>query len=124
MNLGPRLRAEREAQGLTLDALSARCNVAIPNLSRIERGLADPRVSTVERIFAALGIEPWRGSTPATGPTSIEDIRQRAARGQDRLAAADLASPSPRARIMDKAEAGEDVRDEMDWLAAYETGTA
>jgi transcriptional regulator with XRE-family HTH domain len=120
MDLGPRLRAEREAQGLTLGALSIRSNVAVPNLSRIERGLADPRVSTVERIFAALGIEPWSGSTPATRPTSIEDIRQRAARGRDRLAAANLASPRPRARIIRKAEAGEDVSDQMDWLAAYE----
>lgn len=124
MDLGPRLRAEREAQGLTLDALSARCNVAIPNLSRIERGLADPRLSTVERIFAALGIEPSSGNAPAARPTSLEDIRQRAARGRDRLAAANLASPSPRAGIMRKADAGEDVRDEMDWLAAYEIETA
>ena len=54
MRVGQRLRAVREAQGLTLTELSDRCNVAIANLSRIERGLADPGVSTVERIFTSI----------------------------------------------------------------------
>lgn len=120
MNLGQRLRAAREAQGLTLASLSSRCGVAIPNLSRIERGLADPRLSTVERIFAALGIDPWAGTSPTEQPIPLEAVRQRAARGRRRLAAANLASPSPRARIMRRADSGDDVRDEMDWLSAYE----
>ncbi len=119
MDTGKRIRATRESQGLTLAELSARCNVAIPNLSRIERGIADPRISTVERIFEALGIRPWESASPDR-PQPLEAIRQRAARGRDRLAAIDLASPPPRARIVRKAAAGEDVRDEMDWLIAFE----
>lgn len=119
MDLRKRIRAAREGQGLTLAELSAQCNVAVPNLSRIERGLADPRISTVERIFAALGIRPWERERP-DGPQSLETIRRRAARGGERLAAVNLASPSPRTRIARKAAAGEDVRAELEWLVAFE----
>jgi transcriptional regulator with XRE-family HTH domain len=119
MDLGKRLRAARETRGLTLAELSSQCNVAIANLSRIERGLADPRVSTVKRICEALGIGPWPDGA-AEQPQTLQTVQERAARGRQRLAALDLASPHPRARIAHRAAAGEDVREELDWLIAFE----
>jgi len=119
MDLGKQLRAARETRGLTLAELSSQCNVAIANLSRIERGLADPRVSTVNRICEALGIGPWTAGA-AEQPQTLRRVQERAARGRQRLAALQLASPPPRARIAHRAAAGEDVREELDWLIAFE----
>ena len=121
--IGKALRAARESRGLTLAELSSRSGVAVANLSRIERGLADPRLSTLERICDALDIRLSLAPAGAQ-PTTLAAIRARAARGRDRLNALELASPSPRSRIARRAAAGEDVRDEMEWLAGFEATTS
>lgn len=50
------LKAERERQGLTLDAMAERTGIAKGNLSKLESGRApNPTIQTLHRIADALG---------------------------------------------------------------------
>jgi transcriptional regulator with XRE-family HTH domain len=53
--LGGRLRAAREARGLTLDQLSASVSVSKAHLSRLESGDRQPSVGILVEVAAALG---------------------------------------------------------------------
>jgi transcriptional regulator with XRE-family HTH domain len=53
--LGDRLRAAREARGLTLDQLSAATGVSKAHLSRLESGERQPSVGILVELAAALG---------------------------------------------------------------------
>src|SRR5437867_9869908 len=52
--VGGRIREIREARGLTLDALAARCGIAKPNLSRLENDMVTPTFETLQTVAAAL----------------------------------------------------------------------
>jgi transcriptional regulator with XRE-family HTH domain len=52
--LGPRVRALREAEGLSLRDLAERSGVSAPMLSQVERGETSPTVVVAERIAAGL----------------------------------------------------------------------
>jgi transcriptional regulator with XRE-family HTH domain len=53
--LGDRLRAAREARGLTLDQMSASTGVSKAHLSRLESGERQPSVGILVELAAALG---------------------------------------------------------------------
>ena len=53
--LGDRLRAAREARGLTLDQMSAATGVSKAHLSRLESGERQPSVGILVELAAALG---------------------------------------------------------------------
>ena len=50
------MRTLRRARGLTLKELGARAGLSHPFLSQVERGLARPSVTSMERIAGALGV--------------------------------------------------------------------
>lgn len=50
----------RKAQHLTQEQVSDRSGVHVTEVSRIERGLRDPRVSTLIRLARALEVQPAR----------------------------------------------------------------
>jgi len=50
----------RKAGHLTQEQVSDRSGVHVTEVSRIERGLRDPRVTTVIRLARALGVQPAR----------------------------------------------------------------
>ena len=52
--LGARVRALREAEGLSLRDLAERSGVSAPMLSQVERGETSPTVAVAERIAAGL----------------------------------------------------------------------
>jgi transcriptional regulator with XRE-family HTH domain len=54
--LGARVRALREAEGLSLRDLSERSGVSAPMLSQVERGATSPTVAVAERIAAGLDL--------------------------------------------------------------------
>jgi transcriptional regulator with XRE-family HTH domain len=56
--VGGRIREIREARGLTLDALAAKCGVAKPNLSRLENDKVTPTFETLKTVAAALDTHP------------------------------------------------------------------
>jgi transcriptional regulator with XRE-family HTH domain len=53
--LGDRLRAAREARGLTLEQVSESTGISKPHLSRLESGERQPSVGTLVDLAAALG---------------------------------------------------------------------
>lgn len=54
--VGRRIKAAREAQGLTQEELAARVNISTTHMSVIERGLKVPRLDTFVAIANALGL--------------------------------------------------------------------
>jgi transcriptional regulator with XRE-family HTH domain len=57
-NLGPNLREARKNLGLSQEQVAERSGVHATEVSRIEAGKRDPRVSTVERLAAAVRLKP------------------------------------------------------------------
>ena len=55
---GANLRRLRTAAGLTQMELSNRSGLDMAEISRLERGLKDPRLSTVVRLAAGLQTDP------------------------------------------------------------------
>jgi transcriptional regulator with XRE-family HTH domain len=53
-NLGKNLQAARKKLDLTLEQVAQRSGVQAGEVSRIERGLRDPQVSTVEKLATAV----------------------------------------------------------------------
>ncbi|MBI3830552.1 MAG: helix-turn-helix transcriptional regulator [Planctomycetes bacterium] len=53
--IGGRIKARREAMGLSLSALADATGIAKPNLSRLEHNKVTPQIETLERIARALG---------------------------------------------------------------------
>lgn len=53
---GRRLRQERSRQGKSLETLAREAGTHAGTLSRWERGLRDPRLSTMVRLAAALDV--------------------------------------------------------------------
>jgi XRE family transcriptional regulator, regulator of sulfur utilization len=54
--VGPRVRALREAMGLSLRDLAERSGVSAPMLSQVERGETSPTLTVAERIAAGLDL--------------------------------------------------------------------
>jgi transcriptional regulator with XRE-family HTH domain len=55
-NLGRNLRRARNQLGLTQEEVAERSGVHATEVSRIEGGKRDPKVSTVERLAKAVGV--------------------------------------------------------------------
>jgi transcriptional regulator with XRE-family HTH domain len=59
-NLGKNLRAARKKRRMSQIDLAHRSGLEQGEVSRIERGLRDPQVSTVEKLAAAVEVPPGR----------------------------------------------------------------
>src|SRR5262249_47010548 len=57
-SLGGRLRAAREARGVTVAALAERAGLTKGFISQLERGLSQASVASLQRICAALDVPP------------------------------------------------------------------
>jgi XRE family transcriptional regulator, regulator of sulfur utilization len=57
LELGPRVRALREAMDLSLRDLAQRCGVSAPMLSQVERGETSPTLAVATRIAAGLDLK-------------------------------------------------------------------
>ena len=53
---GAKVRAEREARGLTQKQLSERTGIAQADISKLERGNANPSLRTLQRLAAGMGM--------------------------------------------------------------------
>lgn len=56
--LGANLREARKQRGMSQEAVAERSGVHATEVSRIEAGKRDPRVSTVERLARAVKMKP------------------------------------------------------------------
>jgi DNA-binding XRE family transcriptional regulator len=52
------LRRTRRAAGLSQEQLADRCGLHATEISRLERGVREPRLSTIVRLARALEIQP------------------------------------------------------------------
>jgi len=52
------LRSQRKRMGLSQEALGASCDLHRTEISLLERGKREPRLSTIVRLARGLGIEP------------------------------------------------------------------
>jgi transcriptional regulator with XRE-family HTH domain len=59
-DLGKNLRAARRRLGLTQEEVAERSGVQAGEISRIERGKRDPKVSTMEKLATAVEVPPGR----------------------------------------------------------------
>ena len=59
-DFGKNLRAARKKLGLTQEQVAERSGVQAGEVSRMERGLRDPQVSTVMKLAAAVEVAPGR----------------------------------------------------------------
>ncbi|HEX5927796.1 MAG TPA: helix-turn-helix transcriptional regulator [Solirubrobacterales bacterium] len=59
-DLGSNLREARKRLGLTQEQVAERSGVHSTEVSRIEAGKRDPRVSTLQRLARAVEVQPGR----------------------------------------------------------------
>lgn len=57
-HFGKVLRAERVSKGLSQEALGASAGLHFTEISRLERAVRDPRLSTIVRLARALELSP------------------------------------------------------------------
>lgn len=72
------LQRARARAGLTQRALAARAGVPQSTVARIERGRLDPRISTLDRLLRACGVELDVVPRPGAGVDRTQ-IRERLA---------------------------------------------
>ncbi len=116
--IGSLLRKQRDAARLTLAEVSERSGVTIAHLSRIENGLTDPRLSTLQRVMDAIGASLSDLAVPRTAAVSVDTVLERRASGRSRLDRAGLGASDPNARLDRKERAGVDVSLERSMVAS------
>jgi transcriptional regulator with XRE-family HTH domain len=114
MNLANRLRAARESSGLTQSDVSQASGIAVPNLSSIESGRVDFRMSTLDRVLEALGLDIQL--VPRTNRVSLEGVMAWSEQGRARLVAAGVAPSDPQRRLDAQQARGAEVSVEQTLL--------
>src|SRR6266508_2508846 len=84
LELGARIRALREARGLSQTELAKRMGTSQPAIARLEAGRVTPGLDTLDRVADALNVElavtfhdtPARAQAPAPGDPSSQRSRQ------------------------------------------------
>ena len=91
--IGARVKALREASGLSLRDLAERSGVSAPMLSQVERGETSPTLTVAARIAAGLGPAPLAAAAPRRGRRG-DDRAGRASASEAATPAAGTASRS------------------------------
>jgi transcriptional regulator with XRE-family HTH domain len=107
MSLTDRLRVAREAAGMTQTSVSALSGIAVSNLSSIENGNRDVRLSTLTRLLDALDLEVR--FVPRGVPMTLEAAISQSNRGRRQLADVGLSPSNPEERLNAKQRRGIDV---------------
>jgi transcriptional regulator with XRE-family HTH domain len=108
LTTGALLRQRRDAAQLTLAEVSERSGVTIAHLSRIENGLADPRLSTLQRVLDAMGGTLSDLEAPRIAIVLADTVLERRAEGRERIDRAGLGSSNPSVRLDRKERTGLD----------------
>ncbi|VAW09316.1 hypothetical protein MNBD_ACTINO02-1878 [hydrothermal vent metagenome] len=120
LRTGSLLRTCRASSRLTLADVSARCGVTVAQLSRIENGLVDPRLSTVLRILDAVGATLGDIAFPSPPTISIDMVLQRRVAGRRRIEQAGLGPSNVQARLERRDQSGVDSTSERALLVTRE----
>lgn len=83
ISLGRRVRHLRKAKGMTLDDLSAQVGAAPSQLSLIENGKREPKLTLLQQLSVTLGVglEQLLGAEPPSRRAALEIELERAQRG-------------------------------------------
>lgn len=100
------IREARKQQRLTLKELAKLTGIASSNLSRLEQGRLDSRLSTVTTVLDALGL---RLSAVPRRRLTIEDVNRRMVEGAERLGEFGIVDRDVDARLAWKASRGLDI---------------
>jgi transcriptional regulator with XRE-family HTH domain len=114
---GSQIRVYRRASGVTLAQLSRKCGVTAPQLSLIENGRVDARLSTLVRILDALGADLSDVVVEPPESISVETAIARRERGRERVEASGVGLSDPEARLDRKDRLGEDTHVEREHVA-------
>lgn len=82
MTKGEQLRAFREKQGLTMAQICEKCGISPHTWSVYENGLREPRVSVLEKVYAAFGIKEedvFGGGKKGKAPVKKEKAKEQKA---------------------------------------------
>lgn len=74
--IGERIRAARQARGMTARALAEAVEIPAPHLSNLETGRVEPRASTLVALARALGCHPGE-LLPSAAPPTRQALRDR-----------------------------------------------
>ena len=113
------IKRERESRGWTLADLSARCGIAVSNLSRLENGRSEPGAGTLVRIAEAFDAKLV--FVPKAKTRSLEDVLDGADEARRMVTTAGLGYSDPYRRLERKAAGGLDVSSELARLRAADT---
>jgi len=78
--IGPRLKAQRTARGLTMRDLAEASSLAFNTISLIERGKMSPTIATPHKLTSALGVR--LAHFVAEGPPKQVVFLESSTRGQ------------------------------------------
>jgi transcriptional regulator with XRE-family HTH domain len=113
---GSQIRSLRNALDVTLAQLSRACGVTAPQLSLIENGRVDARLSTLVRILDALGADLSDIVVEPPESISVEAAIARRERGRGRVEDSGMGMSNPEARLDRKDQLGEDTRVEREHI--------
>lgn len=82
MTTGERIRAKRQAAGMTQKALGEACEIAEPTIRRYETGKLNPKIETLEKIAGALNIK----AEALRGDTDVQEAKADAGKPRPTLA--------------------------------------
>lgn len=115
--IGLRLRSLRIANRFSISDASVRSGISRPQISLIENGKADPRISTVLKLLDAYGADLADLRAPAPASISVAEIRERSTKAAGVLEELGLGPSDPDARLDLKESKGVDVSAERRSLA-------
>ncbi len=94
-----------------------RTGISRAQISRIETGKADPRMSTVTQLLSCYGASLGDLESSSPRVLSLAEVKRRAGQASERLSRSGLGRSDAGARLVRKAERQVDVRDERDALS-------
>lgn len=103
---------------MTLAMVSERTGVSRSQISLVENGKVDPRMSTIEKLVDCYGASLGDLSSRASRTYTIDDLMAGAEAGSARLAAAGIGPSDPYARLDLKDQQGSDTTNERRSLAS------
>lgn len=114
---GSRIRALRESSQLSLSDVHERTGISRAQISRIETGKADPRMSTITVLLTCYGATLSDLDVDRGPAISSAELKRRAREATRRLREAGYEPSDPVARLDRKAALGFDVDAEARSLA-------
>lgn len=106
----------RETNRLTISDVFDRTGISRAQISRIENGLVDPRMSTVTQLLSCYGATLGDVESIVTTRIALDEIKLRAELSAEKLNRLGMGASDPIARLARKDALGVDTNDEREAL--------